>query len=293
MNDYQSMACPQCVRKHLANAISYAKEVLAGHGAGGDPDHRPDLLGELGNAEHHLESDPDQKNLLDQVLSLRRQFENSGYVPYTGMVTELRRLWSEMSSDIPGPIMPIREVPRPLPVRTKGRYVLPANLESHAPVDILLLPGNSDSELAGIKTMIASNLTGVRNVYEGTLPDGDVTEHILVWPPHTGVIREVDAGLDYPVYRDMPNGEVRWDTKPQLVSRERWTHYGELNQAMADKEHTYEAALAPLVDMSIKVNAICCGTKGRLRMGAYYIRWIPDNWKLLSSSLTKQMRWQD
>ena len=292
MSDYQSMACLQCVRKHLANAISYAKEVLAGHGAGGDPDHRPDLLGELGNAEHHLESDPDQRNLLDRALSLRRRFEDSGYVPYPGMITELRRLWAEVSPDIPDPAMPIREVPRPLPVRTKGRYTLPANLESRAPVDILLLPGNSDSELAGIKAMIANNLTGVGKVYEGVLPD-TATQYILVWPPHTGIIREMDAGLDYPVYTYRPDGTVDWSCKPQVVQTDTWRKHGDMDKSMSDHALNYEAAMALLVDMSTKARSICCGTKGRLRMGAYFVRWIPDNWKLLSSSLTPQMRWPD
>ena len=57
----KDMKCYDCVLKHLAAALSYAKEIRAGHDRNAELDHRPDLLGELVNAEHHLE-------LLDPAL---------------------------------------------------------------------------------------------------------------------------------------------------------------------------------------------------------------------------------
>ena len=50
----QNMKCFQCALKHVSTALSYAKEILSGHGKGADLDHRPDFLGELVNLEHHL-----------------------------------------------------------------------------------------------------------------------------------------------------------------------------------------------------------------------------------------------
>lgn len=101
MDDSQSMNCLQCVRKHLANSLSYAKEVIAGHGMGASPDHRPDLLGELGNAEHHLETMPEFADVLDKVLQLRRRLEGQGYVPNAGMLEELRNLWLSLDQRVP------------------------------------------------------------------------------------------------------------------------------------------------------------------------------------------------
>lgn len=50
-----NMYCFECVYKHLAAALSYGKEVLSGHGKGADLDHRIDFLGEIINAEHHIQ----------------------------------------------------------------------------------------------------------------------------------------------------------------------------------------------------------------------------------------------
>jgi hypothetical protein len=62
--------------KHLSAAMSYGKEVMSGHGQGAELDHRPDFLGELINAEHHME-------FLDNVLfraitDFRRSLQEEG-----------------------------------------------------------------------------------------------------------------------------------------------------------------------------------------------------------------------
>ena len=41
----ENMICFECISKHLSAALSYAKEVMSGHGKGSELDHRPDLLG--------------------------------------------------------------------------------------------------------------------------------------------------------------------------------------------------------------------------------------------------------
>lgn len=293
------MYCQQCVRKHIANAISYAKEVLSGHGDGGDPDHRPDLLGELGNAEHHLQDGTEQQRLFEQVLAVRRKFEDAGYVPYPEMITELRRLWAESAGDLPALGTAPRMVPRQSlsaptasadPATVRGRYTLPAGLVSRSPVDVLILPGNSASELEGIHKMV-DNMTGVNEVYENGLPE-KCTAHILVWPPHTGIIRSMDAGLDYPVYHNQKDGTVAWDSKPQIVESALWRTTPDLNVLMAANPLKWAAAISPFVDLSTKVDKICCGTKRKLVTGAYLVRWHPANWELLRGSLNEKMEWK-
>ena len=87
----QNMKCIECVLKHLAAAISYSKEVQAGHGRNAELDHRPDLLGELVNAEHHLKLI--DSGLCQAVNSLRNKLQANGINPGLGEIEYIRRLW--------------------------------------------------------------------------------------------------------------------------------------------------------------------------------------------------------
>jgi hypothetical protein len=51
----ENMKCYECVLKHLSTALSFGKEILSGHSMGNELDHRIDFLGEITNAEQHLE----------------------------------------------------------------------------------------------------------------------------------------------------------------------------------------------------------------------------------------------
>ena len=87
----ENMNCPNCALKHIAAAISYAKEIMAGHGKGNDLDHRPDFLGELVNLEHHLKAiDP---KLFSVALKMRRDLQDAQTVPTELDIVKLRRLW--------------------------------------------------------------------------------------------------------------------------------------------------------------------------------------------------------
>ena len=113
-----NMKCPACVMKHLAAAISYAKEVQSGHGRGHELDHRPDLLGELVNAEHHLKLL--DNNLHVAISELRKKLQENGTNPSQADTEYIRRLW-KMTEDkfIPdnpaSAISPVSPVSRPRP----------------------------------------------------------------------------------------------------------------------------------------------------------------------------------
>ena len=92
----QSMKCKDCVLKHIANAMSYAKEILAGHGIGGTPDHRPDYLGELTNAEHHLEHI--SVELLNRVMVIRTAAQMRRMIPTDSEIDQLRELWIDVEA---------------------------------------------------------------------------------------------------------------------------------------------------------------------------------------------------
>lgn len=86
-----NMKCWDCALKHLACALSYGKEILSGHTKGSELDHRPDLIGEMSNCEHHVE-------LLDPILfnvvsSLRKSLQaKKGFVTFEDL-EEIRGLY--------------------------------------------------------------------------------------------------------------------------------------------------------------------------------------------------------
>lgn len=92
----QSMKCKDCVLKHLANAMSYAKEILSGHGIGGTPDHRPDYLGELVNAENHLQHI--SAALLNRVMVIRTAAQMKRMVPSEADIDTLREIWIDVEA---------------------------------------------------------------------------------------------------------------------------------------------------------------------------------------------------
>jgi hypothetical protein len=84
--------CLPCLRKHLAQAISYAKEIKNGHGQGAKLDHRADLAGEIGAAEHHAEAlgiDGYRCALRD----LRHRLDARAWQPEENDIALLRRMW--------------------------------------------------------------------------------------------------------------------------------------------------------------------------------------------------------
>ena len=93
----ENMNCPNCALKHIAAAISYAKEIMAGHGKGADLDHRPDFLGELVNAEHHLKAI--NQNLFAFVVKIRRHVQDTQTTPSETIVMRLRKLWASIETN--------------------------------------------------------------------------------------------------------------------------------------------------------------------------------------------------
>lgn len=91
-NTIYSQDCLPCLRKHLAQSISYMKEISNGHGIGASLDHRPDLEGEIGNAESHAKA-IGVPGYYKTLRDLRHKLDNNKWIPETVDVALLRRLW--------------------------------------------------------------------------------------------------------------------------------------------------------------------------------------------------------
>lgn len=86
------MNCVECLRKHISGALSYAKEVMNGHGIDAELDHRADLEGEIKNAEDHA-AQIANGNYVEPLRSLRHKLELQNWMPETEDLNLLRRMW--------------------------------------------------------------------------------------------------------------------------------------------------------------------------------------------------------
>lgn len=87
-----SMDCVACFRKHIAAALSFAKEIMGGHGAGADLDHRADLEGEIANAEQHAR-EMTVPGYAAALRDLRHTLDAKAWQPGADDVVVLRKLW--------------------------------------------------------------------------------------------------------------------------------------------------------------------------------------------------------
>lgn len=306
IKDSMQQTCEDRARRHLANAIAYSKELLSEEGEELRVDYRSDILGEICAAEHQLSLDKKMAPVAEALRSIRVAYELNEYVPDKDLIAELRRLWGLTMEPTPIGTTPksvsdilkqtknarfigntVGDLSGPSPYKQK----LPTGLDVIPEVDVLILPGNNDSELSGIHRMI-TNLDGVNSVFEGELP-AKTTEYLLVWPPHTGIIRPIAAGTNYPAFRRLPDGSISWSYKPQLVKAEYWRRTPDLDKLMSAEPLKWDFLTGPCVELINKVNKICCGTKGRFRHGAYFVAWSETNWGLLRNFLNDNMEWKE
>lgn len=91
-----SMNCLLCCLKHVACSLSYAKQIMNGHGKNSELDHRIDFLGQLVNLEHHL-STYNQKYAFD-VREYREGLQNRSMMPKNDDLDILRKIYSTLQS---------------------------------------------------------------------------------------------------------------------------------------------------------------------------------------------------
>ena len=195
-----SMQCFTCVQKHLANALSYGKEILSGHTKGAELDHRIDFLGELGNAEHHLE-------LIDRELFLvisqfRKEIQEKDSKPDYTDLEKIRRLFLavEKLSEEDG-VMAAAELKTAtdssqspdivFPVITNREYLI-LTLESirkygHGWNRVFYL--DSSADLSGIEIEKITSFN-----------DPALGESFLYWGENMCLLRNIDLRSANPVY---------------------------------------------------------------------------------------------
>ena len=95
LSSMKNMACWSCVIKHICGAISFAQEVMSGHGMDAELNHIPDMLGDIIQAERHLAA-LSEKNVAEKIYAVRQRLENSEYAVGEDTVAALRVIFKEV-----------------------------------------------------------------------------------------------------------------------------------------------------------------------------------------------------
>lgn len=86
--------CFECVYKHLSVALSYAKQVLGGYDGNNELNHEIDLLGELVNAEHHLELIND--DYYNELKAIRKQLVAENFNVNETFIDAIRKVFNKV-----------------------------------------------------------------------------------------------------------------------------------------------------------------------------------------------------
>lgn len=275
MDFQQSMNCVQCVRKHIAYAISYAKEVIGGHGEGGDPDHRPDMLGELGNAEHHLACIPELQTLYYQLLTVRRDIESNDYVPTGSQLSELRSIWVLVGSQ------PAVTRQRALPA--SPNYYNPVPVFKEEPLEridppkieidrlgVVLLPGEAGGSRDTVLKMLRTFITGPPvEIADGVIPPE--CSHYVFWPPSLGLVR----GWNPILARNIAPGGSQDNKAPLFLDSSQVDIGGaQLDyQGIKALVPVDEPVYAPATAVPPGTKSICCRLKRVFMKSAVLVSW--------------------
>ena len=194
-----SMQCYTCVQKHLANALSYGKEILSGHTQGADLDHRIDFLGELGNAEHHLE-------LIDRELFLtisefRKEIQEKNNKPDYIDLETIRKLFlaveklsasgEKTNSELKTSAVSPEKIDIVIPVITNPEYIklVLESIQKH---------GRGWNRIFCLDSQVELKDFEIEKI--SSFDDPMLGEKFLYWQENMCLLRNVDLRAANPVY---------------------------------------------------------------------------------------------
>lgn len=308
----ENMVCYECVLKHLAAALSYGKEIMSGHGQGADLDHRIDFLGEITNAEHHLQLI--DINLFNQISVYRKQLQSKKIQIDQNDLEFIRKLYTSVELKQDG----MKNITGDL-----YTYIAKDN------VDLVYTEVKNKDFFKLSYELVQQNLTNFNKIYvlktDVDLSEFDVeivnkslkdfaksqelTDDFVIMYENTGILKETDARTIIPTYsidvkqhKDelfqlMKSLNIRkrpylYDfIKPQLIIKEQFnTHISKYEgqywltafNLLADKKAQHSDIL-----YTVNVNRpICCSTKSNLRK-RHFVRWDENGFQSLKDFLNK------
>lgn len=287
-----SMICYSCVLKHLSVALSFGKEVMSGHSKGDELDHRIDFIGEIINAEQHLELI--DKNLFNEISTFRKNLQEKDILVSIEDLQFIRKLYLEvemLKDGIKNTITnskSLSENPDVVYIQvTNKEYfdlsykLLISHLKNYSKIYVL----KSEVDLSEFPNVIVLN-EDIRTFMKRT----DITPDILFMNENMSILKDIDAKFIFPSFSGKLFPELFKDIQPNVDKK--ILLYDDLkiqpvnvkifNEVINRDYHYYLTAYfynsnleMGLSDLQISVNVdrpVCCSTRQNLKIRTF-LRW--------------------
>ena len=296
------MKCEECVLKHLSAALSFGKEIISGHDENNELDHRIDFLGEITNAEQHLELI--DKELFDDISSFRKNIQSKDVHVDVNDLSYIRTLYRKVEL-----------------VKNKEAFTITYN-EYLSPLDVVYINVKNSDYFDLSYNLLKKNLINYGKIYvvnsdiESSKYDvikidedifefmkrSDLSENVIFMNENMSFINTFDAKKIFPTYlttnrssidiiKEMPRKGGRVfnfeDVKPQPINVKKW------NEVIDQNYVNFTSVYFNLIDDK-KVNdnfatvevikPVCCSVKQALKTKKF-IRWNEDGFNSLKSYL--------
>ena len=294
------MKCFECVLKHLSKALSYGKEVMGGHDRNNALDHRPDLLGEIGNAEDHLKLIDDA--LFAKMKAFRSELQSNQVSVTIDTLQTIRDLYKEVENMAYGSVTPVTNIVK---IEDTPDILFPVitNLEWFKSAFQSLVKLGNYNKIFYVSSSV--DLTGFEiQKYEA----GALKENVLVWNEQTVLLKNVDA-REFPRLNDNkkgfnfsriaselhPTGAMYfYGALPMLMTLKNMQPIASDLQSVTDWETTMtlygnkypQAHAYRAFDVCVSTDkAVCCSDKSRLKT-CMLAHWVNDTAYQSIASLT-------
>jgi len=287
-----NMKCFSCVLKHLSAALSFGKEVMSGHSKGDELDHRIDFIGEVVNAEQHLELI--DKNLFNEISLFRKtlqekdvsvDFNDLEFIRHLYLKVEMLKNGDKITSMTPEPLDENPDVVY-LEVKNKAFFdlsysLLKMHLKNYKNIYIL----KSDIDLSEYK-----DLTILNEDLRTFMKRDNITKDVLVLSENMSVLKDIDAKHVFPTFSMKLNGDILKDIKP-TGEKKLYAYDGlkiepinvDLFNKNVDSDYKYILTAyfyksdidQGINDLQISVDCdrpICCSTRTNLKVRTF-LRW--------------------
>lgn len=211
-----SMKCFSCVLKHLSTALSFGKEVLSGHSKGDELDHRIDFIGEISNAEQHLELI--DRNLFNEISLYRKEIQGKDVLLEANDLNFIRQLYLKVEMLKDG-IESRSKKPEPLPINPDLVYLNVSNKDFFSlSYRLIKMHLKNYSKIYVLKSSVDLSEYPDVNVLDEDLKDfmnrSDITTDVITLGENMGIIKDIDAKFIFPTFsRKLPHDIFR-DIKP-------------------------------------------------------------------------------
>lgn len=304
-----SMKCYSCVMKHLSAALSFGKEVLSGHSKGDELDHRIDFLGEITNAEQHLELI--DKSLFEEISQYRKNIQEKDVLLEASDLDFIREMYLkverlkdgvDLNYKTPDFIIDTPDLVY-LNVTNKDFFDLSYKLTSKH----LLNHGKIYVLKSSVDLSQYTDIEVLDEDLKGFMKRDGISTDVIVFNENMAVLREFDARKIYPSYspkildykqiiKEVKQQSERKlylydEIKPQPVNVENFNEIiGDDNYSYYLTPYFYYSNQTGRNDLQATVYAdrpICCSTRGALRTKTF-VRWNESAFESLKKELSIQ-----